>query len=41
MDGIPDWGNVITTAMLAFLPPVIVEVVMQRLFTKGLLETGE
>jgi len=39
MDGIPDWANVMTTAMLALLPPVLVVVVMQRLFTKGLLET--
>ena len=39
MDGIPDWSNVMATAMLAMLPPVIVVVVMQRLFIKGLLET--
>jgi sn-glycerol 3-phosphate transport system permease protein len=39
MDGIPDWSNVMTTAMLALLPPVIVVVVMQRLFIKGLIET--
>ena len=39
MDGIPDWSNVMATAMLALLPPVIVVVVMQRLFIKGLLET--
>ncbi len=38
MDGIPDWSNVMTTAMLALLPPVIVVVVMQRLFIKGLIE---
>ncbi len=41
MDGIPDWSNVMATAMLALLPPVIVVVVMQRLFIKGLLETGK
>ncbi|CAB1060560.1 Glycerol-3-phosphate ABC transporter, permease protein UgpE (TC 3.A.1.1.3) [Olavius sp. associated proteobacterium Delta 1] len=38
MDGIPDWSNVMATAMLALLPPVIVVVVMQRLFIKGLIE---
>lgn len=39
MDGIPDWTNVMATAMLALLPPVIVVVVMQRMFIKGLIET--
>jgi sn-glycerol 3-phosphate transport system permease protein len=39
MDGIPDWSNVMATAILALLPPVIVVVVMQRLFIKGLIET--
>ena len=39
MDGIPDWSTVMTTAILALLPPVIVVVVMQRLFIKGLIET--
>jgi len=39
MDGIPDWSNVMATAMLALLPPVIVVVIMQRLFIKGLIET--
>ena len=39
MDGIPDWSNVMTTAMLALVPPVVVVVVMQRLFIRGLLET--
>jgi sn-glycerol 3-phosphate transport system permease protein len=39
MDGIPDWSTVMTTAIMALLPPVIVVVVMQRLFIKGLIET--
>ena len=39
MDGIPDWSNVMTTAMLALLPPVAVVLLMQRLFVKGLVET--
>ncbi len=39
MDGIPDWSNVMATAMLALLPPVVVVLVMQRLFVKGLVET--
>ena len=38
MDGIPDWSTVMATAMLALLPPVIVVVIMQRLFIKGLIE---
>ncbi len=39
MDGIPDWSNVMATAILALLPPVAVVLVMQRLFVKGLVET--
>jgi len=39
MDGIPDWSNVMATAMLALLPLVAVAAVMQRLFVKGLIET--
>jgi sn-glycerol 3-phosphate transport system permease protein len=39
MDGIPDWSTVMATAMLALLPPVIVVVIMQRMFIKGLIET--
>ena len=39
MDGIPDWSNVMATAILALLPPVMVVLVMQRLFVKGLVET--
>jgi len=39
MDGIPDWSNVMATAVLALLPPVAVVLIMQRLFVKGLVET--
>jgi sn-glycerol 3-phosphate transport system permease protein len=34
-----DWPVVMATAMLAMLPPVIVVVLMQRYFVKGLTET--
>ena len=35
----PQWHLVMATATLALLPPVVVVVVMQRLFVKGLVET--
>lgn len=35
----PRWGVVMATTMLAMIPPVLVVVVMQRLFVKGLVET--
>lgn len=38
-DAIPQWNIVMTTVVLALLPPVIVVVSMQKLFIKGLLET--
>lgn len=38
-DALPQWNVVMTTAVLAMLPPVIVVVAMQRLFVKGLIET--
>jgi sn-glycerol 3-phosphate transport system permease protein len=38
-DAEPQWNLVMTTAMLAMLPPVLVVVFMQRLFVKGLVET--
>ena len=38
-DGDPQWQLVMGTAVLALLPPVIVVVVMQRFFVKGLVET--
>jgi len=34
-----EWPSVMTTAMLAMLPPVVVVIVMQRWFVKGLVET--
>jgi sn-glycerol 3-phosphate transport system permease protein len=36
---ITDWGVVMSTTMLALLPPVLVVVLMQRWFVKGLVET--
>ena len=38
-DAHPQWHLVMTTAVLAMLPPVIVVIVMQKLFVKGLVET--
>lgn len=38
-DWVPDWNLIMATAILALLPPVIVIIVMQRLFVKGLVET--
>lgn len=34
----PQWNLIMATVMLAMLPPVIVIIVMQRLFVKGLVE---
>ena len=39
MDEIPDWNVTMATAILALLPPLVVVVVMQRQFVRGLLET--
>jgi sn-glycerol 3-phosphate transport system permease protein len=38
VDTSPQWNLVMATAMLALIPPVIVVLVMQRLFVKGLVE---
>ena len=38
-DAIPQWNVVMATVVLAMLPPVLVVVLMQRLFVKGLVET--
>ncbi len=38
-DDFPAWNLTMATAMLAMLPPVVVVVVMQGLFVKGLTET--
>ena len=37
-DSIPEWNLTMATAMLAMLPPVVVVLVMQRQFVKGLVE---
>lgn len=38
-ESLPLWHLVMATTMLAMIPPVIVVVVMQKLFVKGLVET--
>ncbi len=38
-DALTEWNIVMATAMLAMLPPVLVVVLMQRWFVKGLVET--
>ncbi len=38
-DGDPQWNAVMTAAVLAMLPPVLVVIAMQRLFVRGLVET--
>ena len=37
-DQIPQWNYILATAILAMLPPVIIIIVMQKLFVKGLIE---
>jgi sn-glycerol 3-phosphate transport system permease protein len=37
-DAEPLWNYVMAVSMLAMLPPVVVVVVMQRWFVKGLIE---
>jgi len=39
VDIAPSWNLVMATALLAMIPPVIVVIVMQRWFVKGLVET--
>lgn len=39
IDDIPNWNLVMTTSLLAMLPPVIIVLAMQRQFVKGLVET--
>ncbi len=39
VDAVPTWNLVMATAMLGLVPPVIVVLVMQRLFVKGLVES--
>jgi len=38
-DALTEWQIAMTTAVLAMLPPVIVVILMQRFFVKGLVET--
>jgi sn-glycerol 3-phosphate transport system permease protein len=38
-DAIPEWNLTMAVAILAMLPPVLVVLVMQRQFVKGLVET--
>jgi sn-glycerol 3-phosphate transport system permease protein len=38
-DTMAEWNLVMATAILAMMPPVLVVVLMQRLFIKGLIET--
>ena len=38
-DAIPEWNLTMATAILAMLPPVLVVLVMQRQFVKGLVDT--
>jgi sn-glycerol 3-phosphate transport system permease protein len=35
----PQWNMIMTAAVLALLPPVLIVIFMQRLFVKGLVET--
>lgn len=38
-DQIPHWNYIMATALLAMLPPVLIVLIMQRLFVKGLVES--
>jgi len=38
-DAIPEWNITMATAILAMLPPLLVVIIMQRQFVKGLVET--
>ncbi len=38
-ESVPEWNLVMMTTLLAMIPPVLVVVVMQRLFVQGLTET--
>jgi sn-glycerol 3-phosphate transport system permease protein len=38
-DAVPEWNLTMATAILAMLPPVLVVLIMQRQFVKGLVET--
>jgi sn-glycerol 3-phosphate transport system permease protein len=38
-DALTEWPVVMATSILAMLPPVLVVIVMQKLFVRGLVET--
>jgi sn-glycerol 3-phosphate transport system permease protein len=38
-DDIPHWPEIMETAILAMLPPIVVIIFMQRLFIKGLVDS--
>jgi len=38
-DDLPNWPVIMATSLLAMLPPVLVVVLMQNLFIKGLVDT--
>jgi sn-glycerol 3-phosphate transport system permease protein len=38
-DALTDWQIIMATAVLALLPPVLVVILMQRWFVRGLVET--
>jgi sn-glycerol 3-phosphate transport system permease protein len=38
-DAATEWNLVMTTAMLAMLPPALVVILMQRWFVKGLVDS--
>jgi len=38
-DQIPQWNYILATAILAMLPPVLIIIIMQKLFVKGLIES--
>lgn len=38
-DTVPDWNLVMSATMLGMLPPVLIVVLMQRLFVRGLVDT--
>jgi sn-glycerol 3-phosphate transport system permease protein len=39
LESVQEWNLIMATAVLAMLPPVVVVIIMQRLFVKGLIET--
>ncbi|NJO36299.1 MAG: ABC transporter permease subunit [Rhizobiales bacterium] len=40
-DTLPEWNVVMAAALIAMLPPILVVVLLQRLFVKGLVETDK